>query len=108
MEFLPQSIQELIQNQPTWVYILVVVIPFCMALSFREFMCWFWKLNKVVSRLERIDKSLRQLEQVMSKQTSEPEQRDQQPHIVPAAKTGNAEDVPQGPLTTGSEEFKLE
>jgi len=108
MEFLPQSVQELIQNQPTWVYILILIIPFCMALSFRELMCWFWKVNKVVGKLERIDKSLQKLEGVLSAGQEETVTQVEQASVVPTAKTVNAEESRQGPTSAGNEDFKLE
>ncbi|MCB0324810.1 MAG: hypothetical protein KDD69_14605 [Bdellovibrionales bacterium] len=45
-------------NQPWWVWALVGLVPFCMFLAFREFMCWFWKINKLVGRLEKIERRL--------------------------------------------------
>jgi len=50
--------QGLIDGAPWWAYVLIVVAPICMLLGFRESMCWFWKVNTLVSRLERIEKRL--------------------------------------------------
>jgi len=108
MDFLPASLQELLQNQPTWVYALILIIPFCMALSFREFMCWFWKANKVVNRLDRIDRSLQELNRVLSQNSAAAEQAKNSPRAVKTANARNTEEVSRGPTSTGDEDFKLE
>lgn len=43
---------------PTMVLIrilLAAAIIFVLFLVFREFLCWYWKLNKIVSLLEKIE-----------------------------------------------------
>ncbi len=44
--------------QPWWVYLLIALIPLCILVSIREFTCWFWKINKIVDCLERIEERL--------------------------------------------------
>ena len=48
-------------RQPWWVYGLLALIPICMLITVREMSCWFWKINKLVDRLERIEVQLRNL-----------------------------------------------
>lgn len=50
-----------LDSQPWWVYALMALVPICVLITIREFFCWFWKINKLISRLERIDKNLRNL-----------------------------------------------
>jgi hypothetical protein len=54
-------------QQPWWVYALIVFIPFCVTLCFREAFCWFWKINKLISRLERLDTRLNSLHGAISR-----------------------------------------
>ena len=79
-------------NQPWWVYALILLIPLCLMISVREFACWFWKLNKIVDRLERIETKLgalavegNQSREAAKKKTSPPPE----PKAVPPpTKTG--------------------
>ncbi len=57
-----QILNAIPSDQPVWVYALAALIPFCMLLALREFVCWFWKLNALVSRLDRIERALLKLE----------------------------------------------
>ena len=50
--------KELIEGAPWWAYVLAVIAPICMLLGFRESMCWFWKVNALVSRLDKIEKRI--------------------------------------------------
>ena len=45
-------------QEPWWVYALAFILPLCVMLSIRETWCWFFKLNKVVNRLERLEKAI--------------------------------------------------
>lgn len=47
-------------QQPWWVYALLILIPLCVLLSLREACCWFFKFNKMVNRLERIEAAILQ------------------------------------------------
>ena len=49
-------------QQPWWIYAAIVFIPFCVILCFREVFCWFWKINKLINRLERLDTRLNGLQ----------------------------------------------
>ena len=49
-------------SQPWWVYTLAVLIPLSFVLTVRELNAWFFKLNKLVDRLERIEKALLRLQ----------------------------------------------
>ncbi len=51
--------QFLTTQQPWWIYALLGLVPVCILISIREFSCWFWKVNKIVGRLDRIEKQLR-------------------------------------------------
>ncbi len=57
------SLEDLVQllshQQPWWVYLVVALIPLSLTLVAREIFCWFWKLNKIANRLERIEALLR-------------------------------------------------
>ena len=47
---------------PWWVYALLVLFPLIGMISAREALCWFWKINKVVDRLERIEARLHSIQ----------------------------------------------
>lgn len=48
-------LQLLAQSPPWWVYVLAALIPLSLFFLFREGMCWFWKINRIAGRLERIE-----------------------------------------------------
>lgn len=37
---------------------IIIIVCFLVFLIAREFMCWYWKINKMVSLLESIDEKL--------------------------------------------------
>jgi hypothetical protein len=39
--------------------IIYAVVALIVALLIRDILCWFWKINKIVSRLESIDGGLK-------------------------------------------------
>ncbi len=45
-------------SAPWFVYALIVLIPFSILIAIREAYCWFNKVNKVVNRLEKLDKRI--------------------------------------------------
>ncbi len=53
----------------TTTYILLALIPVCIAVAIREIYCWFLKQNKIVSKLERVEKQLIKSNQQLDKQT---------------------------------------
>lgn len=54
--------KQLASGADWWVYLLIALAPICMLLAFREGMCWFWKVNTLVNRLDRIEKRLAKLD----------------------------------------------
>ncbi len=48
-------------GQPWWVYAVALLVPICVMFTVREFFCWFWKINTLVGRLERLEKSIKLL-----------------------------------------------
>ena len=59
-------IKEILQSfmsgsQPWWVYAVALLIPICVMFTIREFFCWFWKINALVSRLDRLERGLKEL-----------------------------------------------
>lgn len=42
----------------TTTYIIVALIPLCIAVAIREIWCWFFKQSKLVSKMERVEKQL--------------------------------------------------
>ena len=57
------SLLELLSHQPPWwVYLLAALIPFSLFIVLRETLCWFYKINRISSRLARIEASLQRLE----------------------------------------------
>lgn len=49
-------------GQPWWVYAVAALVPICMLIAVREFACWFWKINKLVNRIERVENALKSLD----------------------------------------------
>jgi hypothetical protein len=41
--------------------LLLIGLSLVLLLIFREFVCWYWKINSAISHLESIDKSLKLL-----------------------------------------------
>jgi len=52
---------EILQNKGFW--LIVLVVTFGLFLLLREFYCWYWKQNKMVSLLEEINKNLKEIKQ---------------------------------------------
>jgi len=50
----------MMDNANWWIGLLIVVVVFLLA---REFMCWYWKINTMVSSLQNIEEQLKQLNQ---------------------------------------------
>lgn len=50
------------ENQPWWFWAAAALVPICVLIFVREFMCWFWKTNKVLRRLEKLEKRINGLE----------------------------------------------
>ncbi len=50
------------ENQPWWFWAAVALVPICVLIFVREFLCWFWKINKVLRRLDKLEKRLTGLE----------------------------------------------
>lgn len=48
-------------DAPLWLYALILFIPFCVLIAVREAYCWFNKVNAVVSRLDKIDRTMKDL-----------------------------------------------
>ena len=48
-------------DAPWWIYFIIIFVPFSVLLAIREGYCWFNKVNRVVSRLEKIDRRLEKL-----------------------------------------------
>jgi hypothetical protein len=46
-------------NNPLVAAIVTLVIVIAIFLLFREVVCWYWKINRVVELLESIDATLR-------------------------------------------------
>jgi len=59
---LDSLLQLLSQPAPWWIYLLAALIPLSLFVAFRELACWFWKLNRIVRSLERIEARLAALE----------------------------------------------
>jgi hypothetical protein len=101
-----QVLNSIPSDQPVWVYALVALIPFCMMLALREFVCWFWKLNALVSRLDRIEKSVLKVERAIKVEA------DNTASSVNRNNKGPDKRTPQVVLTdestSASGEFKLE
>lgn len=47
---------------PWWLYAVIIFIPFSILIAIREAYCWFNKVNSVVSRLDRLDLRLKELQ----------------------------------------------
>jgi hypothetical protein len=45
-------------DAPWWIYFILVLIPICILVAIREGFCWFFKVNKMAKKLERIDRRL--------------------------------------------------
>jgi len=45
-------------NQPWWFWALAALLPLCALLFVREFLCWFWKINHALRRLDRLEKRI--------------------------------------------------
>lgn len=57
--FIIDLMSSLADGSASWfVYALIVLIPFSILIAIREAYCWFNKVNKVVSRLEGLDKRI--------------------------------------------------
>ena len=52
---------DILQNKGFW--LIVLVVTFGLFLLLREFYCWYWKQNKMVSLLEEINKNLKEIKQ---------------------------------------------
>jgi len=61
MDILDRIIDLFLKEHPWWIYVLSVIIPLCVLITIREIMCWFWKTNKMVRRLNKIERQLDQL-----------------------------------------------
>lgn len=46
---------------PRWLYLVIAFIPFSILIAVRESYCWFNKVNKVTSKLDRIDRRLKDI-----------------------------------------------
>jgi len=44
-----------------WIYAIILFIPFSVMIAIREGYCWFNKVNKVINRLERLDRRFHNL-----------------------------------------------
>ena len=60
-------ILSLIPAQPWWVYALLILLPLFFLLALREFVCWFWKINRTVDSLERLEITLKELRDIMER-----------------------------------------
>jgi hypothetical protein len=45
-------------DAPWWIYFILILIPICILVAIREGFCWFFKVNKMAKKLERIDRRL--------------------------------------------------
>jgi hypothetical protein len=43
---------------PLWVYFILALIPICILVAVRESFCWFFKVNRISRRLDRLDKRM--------------------------------------------------
>jgi hypothetical protein len=43
---------------PLWLYVVLALIPICVIIAVRETFCWFFKVNGINRRLDRLDKRL--------------------------------------------------
>lgn len=71
-----------------WVYCLALFLPLCVFLSIREAICWFFKVNKLVNRLERIERAILD-GRLPSDSVSEDE--DEEYQLAPAPRRGPSE-----------------
>lgn len=58
MNILELLIQRFGADSAWWIYAIAAAIPLCVLLALREFICWFFKFNKMIHLLERIDGEL--------------------------------------------------
>ncbi|HMO17436.1 MAG TPA: hypothetical protein PKA63_04890 [Oligoflexia bacterium] len=57
-EFIDGTSQIFTGKAPWWVYLLIALIPVCILVTVREVSCWFFKVNKFLRKVDRIDKRL--------------------------------------------------
>ena len=54
-----ESLVQLLTNHPPWwVYVVAALIPLSILYVLRESCCWFWKMNKALDTLDRIEQHL--------------------------------------------------
>ncbi len=54
-----ESLVQLLTNHPPWwVYVVAALIPLSILYVLRESCCWFWKMNRAVDTLDRIERHL--------------------------------------------------
>lgn len=54
-----EAVKGLLSGEASTVtYIVVALIPLCIAIAVREIWCWFFKQTKLVSKMERVEKQL--------------------------------------------------
>lgn len=51
----------LFQDSPWWLYALIALIPVSITLAIREGLCWFWKTNAQIKRLDKIARTLEKI-----------------------------------------------
>ena len=63
-----EQLLNLIQNlEHPWIAVgLALLVPISVVICIREVSCWFWKINKIVARLESIEYYLQNLQQPLS------------------------------------------
>lgn len=49
----------------TTTYLILALIPVCILIAIREIWCWFIKQNKLVSKMEKIEKQLKKTNQLL-------------------------------------------
>lgn len=54
-------VQLLTNHPPWWVYVVAALIPLSILYVMREGCCWFWKMNRAIDTLERIERHLEHL-----------------------------------------------
>ena len=74
------ALVDLFKNDPPWwIYLVVVLIPLCVVLFIREFSCWFFKLNKMLASIKKLELKLEKLEREFQNQNKLPSQQETVP-----------------------------
>jgi hypothetical protein len=86
---------------PLWIYLVLTLIPICILVTIREMFCWFFKVNRTLRKVSKLDKRLtvliasieemnRNMKQEMQRAKIRPEQM--HPHQAKSLKDEALED----------------